>query len=272
MDILHAIILGIVQGITEFLPISSTGHLVLAQKLFLNLGQGEFLKSFDIIIQLGSILAVVVLYWRELLTKWEVMKRIAVAFVPTGILGLAFYKIVKTYLLGSDTIVLWSLFLGGALLIIFELWYERKSPPAPPRIEYGTGSKGGEEQTENISYKNCLYIGLFQSIAMIPGVSRSAATILGGLLLGLKRRTIVEFSFLLAVPTMLAATGLDLIKSAGQFSLQQWDFLAIGFVISFVVAMAAIKFLLGFIKKHTFIPFGLYRVAVAVLFYLYIIN
>ena len=257
MDLFHSVILGIVQGITEFLPISSTGHLILAEKI-LNLGQGEFLKSFDIIIQLGSILAVVVLYWRQLFTRWEIMKRILVAFIPTGILGLVFYKIVKAYLLGSEAVVLWSLLLGGALLIIFELWHKEK-PEA-------------HEDVASISYGKAATIGLFQSVAMIPGVSRSAATILGGLLLGLKRRTIVEFSFLLAVPTMLAATGLDLIKSVGQFSLQQWDFLAVGFAVSFIVALVAIKFLLNFIKKYTFIPFGLYRIAVAVLFYLYIIN
>jgi len=257
MDLFHSVILGIVQGITEFLPISSTGHLILAEKI-LNLGQGEFLKSFDIIIQLGSILAVVVLYWRQLFTRWEIMKRILVAFIPTGILGLVFYKIVKAYLLGSSIVVLWSLLLGGVLLIIFELWYKEK--PA------------AHEDLASISYGQAATIGLFQSIAMIPGVSRSAATILGGLILGLKRRTIVEFSFLLAVPTMLAATGLDLIKSAGQFSLQQWDFLSVGFAVSFIVALAAIKFLLSFIKKYTFISFGLYRIAVAVLFYLYIIN
>lgn len=256
MDLLHSAILGIVQGITEFLPISSTGHLILAEKL-LGLGQGEFLKSFDIIIQLGSILAVVALYWREFL-NWEVLKRLAMAFVPTGIIGLSLYKIVKTYLLGNEVVVLWSLLLGGALLIIFELWHKEK-PEA-------------HDNLASISYGKAATIGLFQSVAMIPGVSRSAATILGGLLLGLKRRIIVEFSFLLAAPTMLAATLLDLYKSAGEFSLAQFNFLAVGFVMSFVVALAAIKFLLNFIKKHTFIPFGVYRVAVAVLFYLYIIN
>jgi undecaprenyl-diphosphatase len=126
---------------------------------------------------------------------------------------------------------------------------------------------------ENISYKKCLFIGLFQSIAMIPGVSRSAATILGGLFLGIKRQTIVEFSFLLAVPTMLAATGLDLIKSANQFSLGQWNFLAVGFFVSFVVAILSIKFLLSFVKKRSFISFGIYRIIIAVVFFaLFIIN
>ncbi len=271
MDIFHSIILGVVQGVTEFLPISSTGHLILAEKL-LALGQGEFLKSFDIIIQLGSILAVMVLYWRQFL-NWEILKRLAVAFVPTGILGLALYKIVKTYLLGNEAVVLWSLLIGGILLVVFEYWHKEKNLPQP-LLKEGSCSLplGRVGEDLNFSYRHCFYIGLFQSIAMIPGVSRSAATILGGLLLGLKRRTIVEFSFLLAAPTMLAATGLDLFKSAGQFSVAQWDFLATGFIAAFLVAIAAIRFFLGFIKKHTFIPFGVYRIVIAVLFYIYIIN
>ncbi|HRY52706.1 MAG TPA: undecaprenyl-diphosphate phosphatase [Candidatus Portnoybacteria bacterium] len=256
MDLFHSIILGFVQGITEFLPISSTGHLILVEKV-LNLSQTDFLKSFDIIIQLGSILAVVVLYWRELFTNWEVQKRIVVAFIPTGILGLVFYKIVKAYLLGNDTVVLWSLALGGIALILFELRHKEEE------TDFG--------ELANLPYKNAFIVGIFQSVAMVPGVSRSAATILGGLLMGIKRRTIVEFSFLLAVPTMLAATGLDLIKNAEQFSGAQWDFLAAGFIMSFVVAILSIKFLLSFIKKRSFIPFGVYRIIIAALFFLYII-
>lgn len=254
MDIFHSIILGIIQGITEFLPISSTGHLILAEE-FLKMGQGEFLKSFDIIIQLGSILAVVVLYWKKFL-DWEMIKKLFVAFLPTGILGVAFYKIVKTYLLGNNTVVLWALFLGGALLIIFEYFHSEK--------------ESAVDDIKNISYKNCLLIGLFQSIAMVPGVSRSAATIIGGLALNLKRRTIVEFSFLLAVPTMAAATGLDLIKNFSQFSSGQLDFLTAGFICAFIVAILAIKFLLEFIKKYTFIPFGIYRILLALFFWLVI--
>jgi len=260
MDILHAIILGIVQGVSEFLPISSTGHLILVE-WFLKMEQGEFLKSFDIIIQLGSILAVVVLYWRELFQNFEVLKRLAIAFLPTGILGLIFYKIVKQYLMGNEVVVLWSLLLGGLALIVFEFWHKDKSPLTPP--------KGGEQEREieSISYKKSFIIGLFQSIAMIPGVSRSAATIVGGLALGLKRKTIVEFSFILAVPTMLAATGLDLFKNWQSFSANQWDFLAVGFLAAFLVALASIKFLLSFIKRYNFVPFGIYRIGVAIIFW-----
>jgi len=257
MDSLQAIIFGIVQGVSEFLPISSTGHLILTSRL-LELAQTEFLKSFEIIIQLGSILSVIALYWRKLFTDWETIKKIAVAFIPTGILGLIFYKIVKQSLLGNNTVVLWSLFLGGVLLIIFELWPGKKK-------------EIGEKITE-ISYRQSFLIGVAQSVAIIPGVSRSAATILGGLMLGIERKTIVEFSFLLAVPTMLAATGLDLIKSAGQFSLSQWNFLAVGFIVSFIVALASIKFLVNFIKKRSFIPFGIYRIVVSLAFWLLILN
>lgn len=252
MNFFHAIILGIVEGVTEFLPISSTGHLILTSKL-LQLPTTEFLKSFEIAIQLGAILAVVVLYWKFFFVKLEVLKKIIVAFLPTATLGLIFYKVVKEFLLGSEEIVLWALFLGGIFLIIFEWKYNEK----PDAVE----------EVEKISWRQAILIGVFQSAAIIPGVSRAAATIIGGLFLGLKRKTIVEFSFLLAVPTMIAATGLDLLKSGGSFNAGEFGLLAIGFIFSFVTALAAIKFLLNFIKNHSFISFGIYRVVLAVLFW-----
>ncbi|MDD5449917.1 MAG: undecaprenyl-diphosphate phosphatase [Candidatus Omnitrophica bacterium] len=248
MNLFNAVILGIVEGLTEFLPISSTGHLILTARL-LGILQTDFLKSFEITIQLGAILSVVVLYRRQLFTDWGVLKRVACAFLPTAILGLAFYKIVKKFLLGSDKVVIWALFTGGALLILFELLHREKA--------------SAEERLSEIPYSKSILIGVFQAVAIIPGVSRAAATICGGLLLGLKRKTIVEFSFLLAVPTMLAATGLDLINSAAGFSLTQLTFLLTGFVTSFIVALIGIKLLLGFIKRHNFIPFGIYRIIVA---------
>lgn len=256
MTMWHSIIWGVIEGVTEFLPISSTGHLILAGEL-LKLEQSEFLKSFEIIIQLGAILSVVVLYWKAFLNI-ENLKKIIVAFIPTGIIGLLLYKLVKAYLLSNQVVVLWSLVLGGIALIIFEFYH-----------------KDGEETEQsiaNISYKQSLWIGLCQSISIIPGVSRSAATIAGGLLGGLKRKTIVEFSFLLAVPTMLAASGLDIVKNASAFSKDQFGVLTVGFVVSFVVALASIKFLLGFIKNHNFMPFGVYRIIAAVVFWLIIIR
>ena len=253
MDFITAFILGIVQGISEFLPISSTGHMILASHL-MGLKHTEFLKSFEIAIQAGTILSVVVLYWRSLLVDFEVIKRLVVAFIPTGILGLTLYKLIKGYLLGSETVVLCSLLIGGIFIIAFEYWYREK--------------EDATSEIREISYKNAVIIGLFQSIAMIPGVSRSASTILGGLWLGLKRKTIVEFTFLLAVPTMLAATGYDLIKSGSQFSFDQIQYLLVGFVTAFVVALLTIKFLLQFIKTHTFIPFGIYRIVLVVFWFL----
>jgi len=245
MDLLTAAILGIVEGISEFLPISSTGHLILTSHL-LGLKHTDFLKSFEIAIQVGAISSVIVLYWRSLLIDFNVMKKVIVAFIPTGIMGLTLYKLIKQFLLGSSTIVLWSLFLGGVFLIAFEMWHREKEDAVA--------------EVSDISFRQALIIGCFQSIAMIPGVSRSASTIVGGLLLGLKRKVIVEFSFLLAVPTMLAATAYDLLKSGSQFSMDQAQFLAVGFVTSFVVALLSIKFLLRYIQTHTFIAFGVYRI------------
>jgi len=256
MDFLHAIIFGIVEGITEFLPISSTGHLILTAQV-MGLGQTEFLKTFEIAIQLGAILSVVLLYWRSLLVDMEIAKRVIAAFLPTAVLGLLFYKIIKRYLLASTHVVLWALFLGGIFLIVFELIYRRE--------------EGHIDDLSSIPYPTALLIGLFQSVSMIPGVSRAAATIVGGLILGVKRRTIVEFSFLLAVPTMLAATCLDLYKNAASFSLEQMSFLLVGFVVSFIAALIGVKFLLSFIKHHTFISFGIYRIAIALLFWAFLL-
>lgn len=254
MDILHAVILGMVEGVTEFLPVSSTGHLILASKL-LGLPETEFLKSFEISIQLGAILAVVALYWRKLLLDWEIMKRLIAAFMPTAVIGFLLYKTIKLWL-GSETIVLWSLFLGGVALIVFELWHTER-PDA-------------HDDIATIPYRTAVILGLFQSIAMIPGVSRSGATIIGGLLLGLRRATIVEFSFLLAVPTMAAATGLDLFRHVSSFTAADGDALLAGFVVSFLVAWASIVWLLRFVRTHTFIPFGIYRIAIALFLFWWI--
>jgi undecaprenyl-diphosphatase len=255
MEPIHALILGIIEGITEFLPISSTGHLILAGEI-LHIPSTEFQKSFDIIIQLGAILSVIVLYWN---TLWDldVIKKLFVAFIPTGVIGLLLYKTVKIYLLGDQVVVLGSLLLGGIALIAFELWHKE--------------STAATASIKEISYRHAALIGVFQSLAIIPGLSRSAATIVGGLLLGLRRATIVEFSFLLAVPTMLAASSLDILKNYQSFSSDQIGILSIGFITSFVVALLSIKFLLGYIRKHNFIPFGVYRILAAMLFWLLVL-
>jgi len=250
MTLLQSIILGIVEGITEFLPISSTGHLILASRL-LGLSQTDFQKSFEIAIQLGAIGSVIMLYWRQFL-EFAVVGRLIAAFIPTGLIGFALYHVVKTYLFGSDTVVLWALGLGGVALIVFELLHKE--------------SDDAVADVTAIPYSKAVLIGLFQSLSIVPGVSRAGATIVGGLILGLSRTTIVELSFLLAVPTMLAATGYDLLKNASSFEAQQLGVLAAGFIASFVVALLSIKFLLAFVRTHTFIPFGIYRIAVALAF------
>jgi undecaprenyl-diphosphatase len=250
MTLLQSIILGIVEGITEFLPISSTGHLILASRL-LRLSQTDFQKSFEIAIQLGAIGSVIMLYWRQFLEP-AVLGRLIAAFIPTGLIGFALYHVVKTYLFGSDTVVLWALGLGGIALIVFELLHKE--------------SDDAVADVTAIPYSKAVLIGLFQSLSIVPGVSRAGATIVGGLILGLSRTTIVEFSFLLAVPTMLAATGYDLLKNASSSEAQQLGVLAAGFIASFFVALLSIKFLLAFVRTHTFIPFGIYRIALALAF------
>ena len=254
MDIISAIILAIIEGATEFLPVSSTGHLILTAAI-LNVPQTDFVKSFELSLEFGSILSVVISYWR-LLLDWKILKRLAVAFTPTGIVGLLLYRVFKEVLLGNQQIVLWALFLGGAFLVLFELLYRERSTI---------------DDLSRIPYKHCLLIGLCQIISIIPGVSRSAPTIIGGLALGMKRKAIVLFSFLLAVPTMIAASGFDLINSAGTFSSGQVGILLIGFVTSFFVALAAIRLFLGYVGKHNFIPFGIYRIVLVVMFYLFVI-
>jgi undecaprenyl-diphosphatase len=250
MSLLHALILGIVEGITEFLPISSTAHLILVSKA-LHLGDGEFVKSFEIIIQLGAILSVVVLYWKKF-WHWDVLKKLVVAVIPTGVIGLTVYKAVKGYLLGNVTVVLLSLVIGGIALIVFERFQKQSDT---------------EVDFSEITYRKAFLIGLFQAIAVIPGVSRSAATIVGGSLIGISKRTIVEFSFMLAVPTMLAATGLELVKSRSALA-GNYGVLAVGFVVSFITAIIAIKSFLGYIKKHDFAAFGWYRIVLAVVYFL----
>lgn len=251
MDLLTAIILGIIEGLTEFLPISSTGHLILATEL-LKIPSSDFIKSFGIIIQLGAILAVVSLYWKKLFTNKKVIIRVFLAFIPTAIIGFIFYSLVKDFLLSSNEVVLVALFVGGLVLIIFELWHKEE--------ELAVG------EIENISLPKAFGLGVCQALAIIPGVSRSGATIIGGLAFGLKRTTIVEFSFLLAVPTMVAASGFDLIKSSIGWSGNEIGLLLVGLVTSFLVALLAIKTFLDYIQRHNFIIFGVYRIILAVVF------
>lgn len=250
MDTLHVITLGIVEGITEFLPISSTGHLILAQRV-LGIAPDAFSKSFDIVIQLGAILAVPFLYPKRFLDPAMLMK-LAAGFIPTGIIGFLLYPFVKAHLLGNATVVVWALGIGGALLIILESFHKEDSR--------------GSGNASDISLPQAALVGLAQSVAVVPGVSRSGAAIAGGLLLNIPRAAIAEFSFLLALPVMLAASLFDIYKNYAAFSAGDAGALAIGFIVSFLVALGSIRFLMDYIRRHSFILFGIYRIALALVF------
>ncbi|MEX0918431.1 MAG: undecaprenyl-diphosphate phosphatase [Candidatus Paceibacterota bacterium] len=253
MNIFDVFILSMVEGFTEFLPVSSTGHLIIVSK-FLGIDTGGFSSSFHIAIQLGAILAIVILYWRSLFLNQAIIYRLLVALTPTLILGFIFYDFIKEVLLQSQMTVVIMFFLGGLVLILFEWW------------------RAGREEVNltmaQMPFKSAGFIGLCQAVSLIPGVSRSAASILGGLWLGLDRKTVVEFSFLLAVPTMAAATGWDLIQSSADFSADEFGLLMLGFIFSLGFSLLAVKFLLIYIEKYSFIPFGVYRIILAAILFL----
>ncbi len=250
MTILHAIILGMVEGVTEFLPVSSTGHLILTSHL-LGLAESEFIKSFEVIIQLGAIGAIIALYARTLLRSKGLLVKVAVGFVPTGVVGLVLYSFVKAYLLGSVPIVIGALSIGGIILIIFE--YFKKA-------DGGVG-------LEFLSHRQAFLIGVAQTLALVPGVSRSAATIVAGRSLRLSRTAAVEFSFLLSIPTILAASGLDIVQHGGSFGSGQIGLLMLGFVVSFFVAWIVSVAFLRFVRTYTLVPFGVYRIIVSVILF-----
>jgi len=247
MTLAQAIILAFVEGLTEFLPISSTGHLILAQK-FLNISVTEFSKSFNIIIQLSAILAVVVLFWKRILSSRQLWGQLAIAFIPTGILGFTLYKYVKGFLLDNVFVTALALFVGGLVLLI---------------VDRLPSLNQGKKEISNLSLKNLLSIGLFQSLSMIPGVSRSAASITGGLISNLSRVQAVEFSFLLAIPTMVAATGYDLLKTGFSFSSSEYLVLGVGSIFSFIASMIAVKAFTSFVAKNNFTIFAIYRILLA---------
>lgn len=254
MNFLYSIILGAIEGFTEFLPISSTAHLLLFSKIF-NLSHLYFLKTFVIFIQSGSILGLLFIYWRKFFSDLEKLKKVIFSFIPTSIIGFLFYKLIKNVFFNEILIVLAALFIGGVLIIIFEFYYQKKMI--------------SKNVSDKISYKQAFLIGLGQSLALIPGVSRSAATILTGLFLGIDRRTIVDFSFLLSVPVIITASLYDLYVNFNSFTLKEFDFLIAGFLASFVFSIFAVKFLINFIKNHSFVLFGVYRIIFAIILGIY---
>ena len=257
MDLITVILLGIVEGVTEFLPVSSTGHLILAGTL---LGvQDKATATFDIVIQLGAILAVIVLYWRRFMEvavglfggrpkSWAFVRNIALGFLPAAAIGVLVYKAVKA-LLESPTVVAVALIVGGIAILAIERLAKRA------RIE----------SVEAMPWATALGVGLIQCLAMIPGISRSGATIMGALSLGVERKAAAEFSFFLAIPTMLAASGYDLLKSGATLGHGEWLSIAIGFVVSFVVALVVIRWFVDIVSRHGFAPFAWYRIVVGAL-------
>lgn len=244
MDILDSIILGVIEGFTEFLPISSTGHLIVAAE-FLGIEQTNVTKAYEVIIQFAAILAVILNYPDKFtIKKIELWKKVVLAFLPIGIIGFIFSDQVKAMF--SIEIVATMFIVGGIIFLIVEKYYDEK--------------KTHIDDVEKISYKQAFYIGIAQIFALIPGTSRAGSTIIGAMLVGLDRKSSAEFSFLLAMPVMCATTGYDLLKHYKDFTDSNLIVLAVGFVMSFIVAYLTIKLFLKFLQNFTFVAFGIYRI------------
>lgn len=282
LNLIKVLILSLVEGITEFLPVSSTGHLILVNQ-FVKLEPEGFSNAFNVIIQLGAILSVVVIYFEKLnpwaKSKQELPKKykdlnaqskvyylathpdkttinlwlkVIVGVLPAMVLGLLFDDLIDAYLFNPITVAAMLLLWG--IIIIF---VEKKNKT----IKY--------DSLKDVPYTTIIMIGLFQCLAMVPGTSRSAATIIGAMILGLSRPAAAEFSFFLAIPTMLGATLLKLIKNLGDFTGTEWTLILLGMILSFIVAFIVIKQFLAYVKKHDFIPFGIYRIILAVVVFVY---
>lgn len=288
LDIIRVIILSIVEGVTEFLPVSSTGHLILVNE-FVKLEPQSFSNAFNVIIQLGAIISVIVVYFtrlnpftikkmkkKEIPSNYEEMNfqskfvflvknydketislwgKVIVGLIPAGVLGLLFDDLIDHYLM-TPMVVASTLLIYGIIIILIEKRNE--------------GKKNFKiESTEELDYRTAFMIGLFQCLAMVPGTSRSAATIIGGMILGLNRKAAADFSFFLAIPTMIGATLLKVVKNLGTFTFYQWMLIGLGFVLSFIVAYFVIKKFLSYIQKNDFKVFGYYRIVLSILVFIY---
>jgi undecaprenyl-diphosphatase len=252
MNTLQSVIIAIIEGLTEFLPVSSTGHMIITEKV-LGITETDFIKVFTVAIQLGAILAVVVLYAKKFFDfkRWQFYIKLAAAVVPALIFGFLFSKKIDALLESSLTVAI-SMLVGGIILLFIEKAFKN------PVIQ----------SEEKVSYSKAIVIGIWQCIAMVPGVSRSAASIIGGMQQKLTRSAAAEFSFFLAVPTMLAATVYKLYKynkESGGFSAEEIKQLAVGNIVAFIVAMLAIRFFIGFLKKYGFTVWGLYRIILGII-------
>lgn len=245
MSVLESIILAIIEGLTEFLPVSSTGHIIIGSSV-MGIADDSFTKVFTVAIQFGAILSVIVLYWKKFLQSFEFYFKLGVAFIPAAVVGLLLNNYIDA-LLERIEVVGFMLIIGGVIFLFIDKVFEANEKNLDQRITYPVALK----------------IGIFQCIAMIPGVSRSAATIIGGLTQKLNKKTAAEFSFFLAVPTMFAATAYKMLvfyKDGPAFSTNEINLLIIGNVVAFIVALVAIKSFISFLTKHGFKVFGYYRI------------
>ncbi|MDM5270681.1 undecaprenyl-diphosphate phosphatase [Sulfurovum sp. zt1-1] len=244
MDVIQAVIIGIIEGFTEFLPISSTGHMIVASK-FLGVSQDEVTKAFEVIIQFAAIMAVLLLYKDKIsFKKISLWQKLFIAFLPLAIVGFILKDLIKT--LFTVEIVAWMFIIGGIVFLIVEKFYKEESSHT--------------YDVEQVSYSQALWIGIAQIFSLVPGTSRAGATIIGGLLVGLDRKASAEFSFLLAIPVMAAVSGYDLLKHYHEFADANWGAFFIGFITAFVVAYLTIKLFLAFLQRFTFVAFGWYRI------------
>ncbi|STO31847.1 Undecaprenyl-diphosphatase [Fusobacterium necrogenes] len=255
------IILGIVEGMTEFLPVSSTGHMILVERF---IGNGDlsskFLESFLIIVQFGAIIAVIIYFWNDLtpfvkdknqfISRFRLWTKVIIGVLPAAIIGLLLDDFISAYFFDNIFIIATTLIFYGVLLILIEKYYK---------------TAGKIDTLGKLSYKLAFMIGFFQCLAMIPGTSRSGATIIGALLLGLSRSIATEFSFFLAIPTMLGATLLKFVKNGMSFTALEWQLIGVGTLVSFVVAYLVIKWFMNYIKKRDFVFFGVYRIILGIL-------
>lgn len=255
MNYIEAIILAIIEGVTEYLPISSTGHMIIASS-FMKIASDDFTKLFTIVIQLGAILSVVVLYWKRFFQSLDFYYKLLVAFIPAVVLGLLLNDVIDE-LLESPVVVAITLILGGFILLKVDDWFKANE----------VYDEANPEAHTKISYATALKIGFFQCLAMIPGTSRSGASIVGGMTQKLNRKTAAEFSFFLAVPTMFGATAkklYDYYKAGFELSSDQINYLIIGNVLAFIVALIAIKSFIDYLSKKGFKLFGYYRIVLGV--------
>jgi len=264
LEILKAIFLGIVQGITEWLPVSSTGHMILVDQFLHLSGSEKFISTFLVVIQFGSILAVLMIYFEKLnpfskkkspkarKATWDLWMKVIIAVIPSGIIGVLFEDQIDRVFF-KPSVVAAALIIYGIIMIWLENRHKR------PKIT----------KFSQLSYKTALYIGMFQILALVPGTSRSGSTIIGAVLIGTSRYIAAEFSFFLAIPTMLGASLLKLLKAGFTFSAFEWLVMFVGSFVAFIVSVIVIKFFINYIKKHDFKAFGVYRIVLGLIVFLY---